>query len=97
MADATAIRNRRTDRAGRDVRCVHGSGCTASRDESTELARPHGSRPAKYLKIAAILLYWIAALWLARDGPVSAKLVGSFMLMLFLIATIIRPARSDRD
>jgi hypothetical protein len=57
--------------------------------------KPHGSRRAKYLKIAAILLYWIAALWLAREGPVSAKLVGSFMLMLFLIATIVRPTRDD--
>jgi hypothetical protein len=57
---------------------------------------PHGSRRAKYLKITAIVLYWGLALWLTREGPIVAKLVGSFMLMLFLIATIIRPARGDR-
>jgi hypothetical protein len=57
---------------------------------------PHGSRRAKYLKVTAIVLYWALALWLTRDGPIAAKLVGSFMLMLFLIATIIRPTRDDR-
>jgi hypothetical protein len=58
---------------------------------------PHGSRRAKYLKITAILLYWVWALWFTRDGPIMAKLVGSFVLMLFLIATITRPTRDDRD
>lgn len=59
--------------------------------------KPHSSRRAKYLKITAILLYWVWALWFTRDGPIMAKLVGSFVLMLFLIATITRPTRDDRD
>jgi hypothetical protein len=58
---------------------------------------PHGSRRAKYLKITATVLYWVLALWVTKEGPIVAKLVGSFMLLLFLIATIARPARDDRE
>jgi hypothetical protein len=69
---------------------------SASHDEPSGWPRPHGSRRAKYLKVTAIVLYWVLALWLTREGPIVAKLVGSFILMLFLIATIIRPVRDDR-
>jgi hypothetical protein len=58
-------------------------GRSATSDESIKAKR------AKYVRASGIVVFWMVALWLTRDGPVMAQVVGSFMLLLFLIGIML--------